>query len=132
MTSDQLNSIVTALMTTSPVMFTLFAVIIIGYFFRAIPKFNNEWLWIVCGAAGAVVFPLLAHKHTDDTTAGFWVRSVFVGLALGMGAWGFHDKLLKQFEDKIPILSAFVAFVDKTGGKSDSPAAPPAPPKTGG
>ena len=100
MTPDTINDWVTAIMKLSAAPFTVVAVIALGYFFRAIPKFNNEWLWIVCGLAGAFIFPVLGHCHADDTATVFFTRSIIMGLILGMGAWAIHDKILKQIEDK--------------------------------
>jgi len=118
MTPDTINDWVTAIMKLSAAPFTVVAVIALGYFFRAIPKFNNEWLWLVCGAGGMIIFPVLGHRHADDTATVFFTRSIIMGLILGMGSWAIHDKLLKQIEDKIPGLSSLATFVDKVGGKA--------------
>ena len=120
MTPDEIESWVKATMNLGSPLFTVFACVILGYFFRAIPKFNNDYLWIVCGSAGAVIFPVLALPHRamyghDEGLIQWILRSIIMGLTLGLGAWAFHDKILKKYEDKIPLLKIFVGMVDRAG-----------------
>ena len=103
---------VNAIYKLSPVPFTVFSTLLLGYFFRAIPQFPNRWLWMVCGVSGTILFPILAHRHPDDTEAVFIARALIIGLFIGLGSWGFHDKILSQVEDKIPLLKQVVAFID--------------------
>jgi hypothetical protein len=129
MTPQEIEGWVKAIMNLGSPVFTIVACIGIGYFFRAIPKFNNEWLWVVCGIAGAIMFPVLAYAHRemygfDEGLAVWLVRTIPMGLILGMGAWAVHDKILSKIENKLPILKNFVAFVDKTG-KQLPPSSPP-------
>ena len=129
MTPDQIESWVKAAMNLGSPLFTILGCIVVGYFFRAMPKFNNDWLWCVCGATGAIIFPVLAYAHRslfakDESLAEWIIRTVIMGLILGMGSWAFHDKILSRVEDKIPYLKDFVAMIDRAGDKP--PATAPA------
>ena len=118
--ATQIESWVTWCMNLGSPLFTVFACIAIGYFFRAMPKFPNDWMWTVCSGSGSFIFPILAYPHRalyghDEGLAQWLLRTVIMGLVLGMGAWGAHEKILSKVEDKIPILKWIVKKVDQSG-----------------
>lgn len=124
--ADWMTQSINLIWGLKPIPFTIIAVILIGYFFRAIPRFNNEYLWMVCGLAGSAIFPVMAPHHVDEPIAQHIARGIVSGLVLGMGAWAIHDKILSKYEDRIPFLKNLVKTVDKIGQKpeesSDAPA----------
>jgi len=76
--------------------------------------------------AGAIIFPILATSHRSlygqgEGFAAWLVRSIIMGLILGMGAWAVHDKILSKYEDKVPGLKGFVGMVDRAGNKPEDP-----------
>ena len=91
----------------------------VGYAFRALPFFPNKWLWLVCGVAGATIFPFMAHPRNGEYVWLFLTRSGLLGLFLGMGAATLHDRVLSKngwgLEMKIPILKNVIDFIDKLG-----------------
>jgi peptidoglycan/LPS O-acetylase OafA/YrhL len=106
MTEKNLTDLVSWAMNLGAAPFTVLAVVAFCYILRLVPFFPNRWIPISCVVIGTVMFPILAHHHTDDTTFAFLVRTIFMGAIIGAGAWVFHNKLIKQIEDKIPLLGA--------------------------
>jgi hypothetical protein len=99
---------------------TVLACIAAAYLFRSFRGFKNKNLWIVCGVAGIVAFPLLALQHrsvygANESVYEWLFRGVTFGHFLGLGAWAFHDKILRRCEHKIPILASIVSVVDALG-----------------
>ena len=91
----------------------------VGYAFRAMPLFPNKWLWVVCGAAGAAIFPFMASPRDTDTPGTFALRVGLLGLFLGLGAWAMHDRVLSKnglgLETKIPVVKNIIELVDRAG-----------------
>ena len=81
--------------------FTVIAVIVVGYVLRVIPAYPNKFIPMAGFVVGAVVFPVL-NPHTAMTAA-FLTRSIIVGLALGYVATRFHDQIISGWEDKLKV-----------------------------
>jgi hypothetical protein len=94
-------------------------VTVVGYVFRALPFFPNNWLWLVCGLAGAAMFPFMAHPRDGEYVWLFWARTGVVGLFVGMGAATLHDRVLSKngwgLETRIPMLRNVIDFIDHLG-----------------
>jgi hypothetical protein len=109
MTEKNLTDFVSWAMNLGAAPFTVLAVIAVGYVLRLVPAFPNKWLPATCVVVGTIIFPVLAHHHADDTEANYLVRTIFMGMIIGFGAWAFHNKILKSVEDKIPLLGTLLS-----------------------
>ena len=92
--------------------FTVLVVIAVGYVFRLIPAFPNKWIPFFCILVGAILFPCLAHRHSDDTSLNYYTRTVFMGMIIGLGAVGLHERFIARFEDRFPLLGKLLSAID--------------------
>ena len=111
MNEQQISDTISWAMNLGAAPFTVLAVICFGYVLRLVPAFPNKWIPLTCIVVGTILFPVLAHKHADDTTTAYLVRTIFMGMIIGFGSWSFHNKIIAQFEDKIPLLGKALSSI---------------------
>ena len=109
MTTKEISDWVETAMSLGAAPFTVLCVIVFGYVLRLIPKFPNDWIPIASVVIGTILFPLLAHRHPDDTLKNFLTRTIFMGMIIGFGATSFHQKIIANYEDKIPFLGKLLS-----------------------
>jgi ABC-type iron transport system FetAB permease component len=110
--SQQINDWTALAIGLGPPAFTVLVVIVFGYVLRLIPKFPNPWIPICCVVMGTILFPILAHKHPDDTVSAYLIRTIFMGMIIGFGATSFHKTIISKFEDKVPGLKTLLENAD--------------------
>ena len=109
MTEKEITDFVAWAMGLSTAPFTVLATLAFGYVLRLIPKFPNGWIPITVITFATVAFPILAKHHVDDTTFQYMARTVFMGMIIGLGTIGLHERFISKFEDKIPLLGKLLS-----------------------
>lgn len=88
--------------------------VILGYMLRFYRKFPNDAIPLVCILWGMVFNPLLADERVAGSSMRLWlVRNVLTGFVTGAVAWAIHAKIIKRFEERIPLLGSLLTAADK-------------------
>lgn len=94
-------------LTNSPPPALLFiGLIALGYIFKIVPSFPNNWIPRVNLMVAIVLYPLICKADLEETYSmripwvGMIVRDEIVALTIFCASWLMHRVLLKRFVDK--------------------------------
>lgn len=79
--------------------------IVVGYTLKLYRPFPNAAIPVVCICWGMIMNPLIAVAPTKGVPWRIWlVTNTLVGMIVGFAAWGVHNRWLKRFDRKIPVI----------------------------
>lgn len=117
MNEQEITDFVSWAMNLGAAPFTVLIALAFGYVLRLIPRFPNGWIPVTVIVFTTIAFPLIARHHADDTTFQYVIRTVFMGMVIGLGTVGLHERFISKIEDKFPLLGKLLSA---TKDKSDS------------
>lgn len=96
----------------------------LGYFLKLQSWYPNKQIPTAVMLVGLIGGPVLAMGHYDHKAAMTpqILTHVMIGAAVSFSVWGLHNKVLRKYETKIPILGALLME------EPDPPAPQPQPP----
>lgn len=103
-------------------MLGLFA-LCIGYFLKLQSWYPNKQIPTAVMLVGLIGGPVLAMGHYDHKLAMTpqILTHIMIGAAVSFSVWGLHNKVLKKYESKIPILGTLLAEDEPAKTPEQSP-----------
>lgn len=100
---NTLLDLVNQIVTMSPELLVIVAILIVGFVLKLVKSFPNEYIPAVGSLMGASLYPFVADVAKVDYQVRLpWLRQILIGLALWLVAWVLHEKVLKRFNKYLP------------------------------
>lgn len=100
----------------------------VGYIVRFIKTVDNKWIPLIVVHVGAALNLILAEPmDAGEISRHWWARNIAIGYIIGLITWLLHNKVLKQYEDKIPFLGPLLAALDADQPDEPDKPKPPTP-----
>lgn len=103
----------------------LIACLLVGYGCKISEWFPNKRIPLVMMPAGSFFNWLLALPKTPEQPLRLYIaQHIIIGALIGAIAWLVHDQLLKNIEEKIPLLGSLLKTNGKTNGSTTATTPP--------
>jgi hypothetical protein len=118
---SQADSYLNAILNLAPGPFAALVAIAVCYVPRLWRQFPNALVPAFCVFMATFLFTALAERPAEVAAFKFYVRTISTGLLIGMAAWMIHEKVISQFEDRIPFLGKWLSATSENQNQNQNP-----------